>query len=124
MADTHITHIISSTPHTALEVESSIMRGWSQPEAGYITCSGSHGSSQCMPTPPMRRVVLLPRGMAHPEEPVPCSHGDSGQGRAATLGEEVRSTHATRWAPQGRIQSRVSMHRLLGQMPLCLTLLS
>lgn len=71
MADTHITHIISSTPHTALEVESSIMRGWSQPEAGYIACSGSHGSSQCMPTPPMRRVVLLPRGMAHPEEPVP-----------------------------------------------------
>ena len=64
------------------------------------------------------------QGMAHPEEPVPCSHRGSGQGTAATLGGDVRFTHSTAQAPPGRMQPRAGMFGLLGRRPRRLTLLS
>ena len=128
IADAHITDIIFSTLTQPWEVES-IMRGWSQPseagEEGEVTCSGFHGSSEHLATLPLRGGAgPASQGMAHPEEPVPCSHRGSGQGTAATLGGDVRFTHSTARAPPGRMQPRAGMFGLLGRRPRRLTLLS
>ena len=82
---------------------------WQQLASGHPASEGSSSASQ---------------GMAHPEEPAPRSCGASGQSTAATLGGEVRFTRSTARAPPDRMQTRVSMSSLLGQMPRCLTRLS